>query len=56
MNVHLRIDDNRTFSLTQAVLLYQEGNRALCYVARGKVPAESGALLMCWAICHDRVS
>jgi len=31
MNVHLRIDDNRTFSLKQAVLLYQEGNRAfLC--------------------------
>ena len=28
MNVHLRIDDNRTFSLKQAVLLYQEGNRA----------------------------
>ena len=28
MNVHLRIGDNRTFSLKQAVLLYQEGNRA----------------------------
>ena len=25
MNVHLRIGDNRTFSLKQAVLLYQEG-------------------------------
>jgi hypothetical protein len=28
MNVHLRIGDRRTFSLKQAVLLYQEGNRA----------------------------
>ena len=28
MNVHLRIGDNRTFSLKQAVLLYQEANRA----------------------------
>jgi PRTRC genetic system protein B len=28
MNIHLRIGDNRTFSLKQAVLLYQEGNRA----------------------------
>jgi hypothetical protein len=28
MNVHMRIGDNRTFSLKQAVLLYQEGNRA----------------------------
>ncbi len=28
MNVHLRIGDNRAFSLKQAVLLYQEGNRA----------------------------
>jgi PRTRC genetic system protein B len=29
MNVHLRIGDNRTFSLKQAVLLYQDGSRAL---------------------------
>jgi len=28
MNVHLRIGDSRTFSLKQAVLLYQEGSRA----------------------------
>ena len=28
MNVHLRIGDNRTFSLKQAVLLYQDGSRA----------------------------
>lgn len=28
MNVHLRLGDNRIFSLKQAVLLYQEGNRA----------------------------
>ena len=28
MNAHLRIGDNRTFSLKQAVLLYQEGSRA----------------------------
>lgn len=28
MNVHLRMGDNRTFSLKQAVLLYQEGSRA----------------------------
>jgi len=28
MNVHLRIGDNRIFSLKQAVLLYQEGSRA----------------------------
>ena len=28
MNVHVQIGDNRTFSLKQAVLLYQEGNRA----------------------------
>jgi hypothetical protein len=28
MNVHVRIGDNRTFSLKQAVLLYQEGSRA----------------------------
>jgi PRTRC genetic system protein B len=27
MNVHLRIGDTRTFSLKQAVLLYQEGSR-----------------------------
>jgi PRTRC genetic system protein B len=27
MNVHLRIGDNRIFSLKQAVLLYQEGSR-----------------------------
>jgi PRTRC genetic system protein B len=28
MNIHLRIGDNRTFSLKQAVLLYQDGTRA----------------------------
>jgi PRTRC genetic system protein B len=28
MNVHLRIGDNRTFSLKQAVLVYQDGTRA----------------------------
>ncbi|MBZ5573327.1 MAG: PRTRC system protein B [Acidobacteriia bacterium] len=28
MNVYLRIGDNRTFALKQAVLLYQDGNRA----------------------------
>jgi len=28
MNVHLRIADNRTFSLKQAVLVYQDGTRA----------------------------
>ncbi len=28
MNVHLRIGDNRTFSLKQAVLVYQDGGRA----------------------------
>ena len=28
MNVHLRIGDNRTFALKQAVLLYQDGSRA----------------------------
>ena len=28
MNVHLRLGDNRIFSLKQAVLLYQEGSRA----------------------------
>jgi PRTRC genetic system protein B len=27
MNIHVRIDDNRTFGLKQAVLLYQEGSR-----------------------------
>ena len=39
MNVHVRIGDNRIFSLKQAVLLYQEGSRDLCHVARGKEPA-----------------
>ena len=28
MDVHVRIGDNRIFTLKQAVLLYQEGNRA----------------------------
>jgi PRTRC genetic system protein B len=28
MNVHVRIGDNRSFSLKQAVLVYQDGNRA----------------------------
>jgi PRTRC genetic system protein B len=28
MDVHVRIGDNRSFTLKQAVLLYQEGNRA----------------------------
>jgi hypothetical protein len=28
MNAHLRIGDNRTFALKQAVLLYQDGSRA----------------------------
>jgi PRTRC genetic system protein B len=28
MNVHLRIGDNRTFSLKQALLVYQDGTRA----------------------------
>ena len=28
MNVHLRVGENRIFSLKQAVLLYQEGSRA----------------------------
>jgi PRTRC genetic system protein B len=28
MNVHVRVGDNRIFSLKQAVLLYQEGSRA----------------------------
>lgn len=28
MNTHLRIGDNRTFALKQAVLLYQDGSRA----------------------------
>jgi PRTRC genetic system protein B len=28
MNIHVRIGDNRSFALKQAVLLYQDGNRA----------------------------
>ena len=28
MNTHVRIGDNRIFSLKHAVLVYQEGNRA----------------------------
>jgi hypothetical protein len=29
MNAHVRIGDNRIFTLKQAVLLYQEGSRTL---------------------------
>jgi PRTRC genetic system protein B len=32
MNAHVRIGDNRVFSLKQAVLLYQEGSRAFATV------------------------
>lgn len=32
MNVYLRIGDNRTFALKQAVLLYQDGSRAFATV------------------------
>jgi hypothetical protein len=32
MDVHVRIGDNRIFALKQAVLLYQEGNRAFATV------------------------
>src|SRR4029077_876564 len=42
MNAHVRIGDNRIFSLKQAVLLYQEGSRAFATVHEVKCrPAEA---------------
>ena len=40
MDVHVRIGDTRTFALKQAVLLYQEGNRAFATLHEVKIRAE----------------
>ena len=45
MNVHLRIGDNRTFSLKQAVLLYQEGSRAFATLHEVKIRPDQAPYL-----------
>jgi PRTRC genetic system protein B len=45
MNVHLRIGDNRTFSLKQAVLLYQEGSRAFATLHEVKYRTDKATYL-----------
>jgi PRTRC genetic system protein B len=40
MDVHLRLGDTRTFALKQAVLLYEEGNRAFAILHEVKIRAE----------------
>ena len=40
MDVHVRIGDTRTFALKQAVLLYQEGNRAFATLHEVKIRAD----------------
>ena len=56
MNVHVRIGDNRTFSLKQAVLALSGGQQSLCHVARGEVPAGQGTVLVCGSVGHDGIS
>ena len=56
MNVHVRIGDNRTFTLKQAVLLYQEGSRAFATLHEVKHTAERSALFVRRPVGHDRVS
>ena len=47
MDVHVRLGDTRTFALKQAILLYQEGNRAFATLhevkSRGDGPCYLGA-------------
>jgi len=45
MNVHLRIGDNRTFSLKQAVLVYQDGARAFATLHEVKHRADEAPYL-----------
>jgi len=46
MNVHVRIGDNRIFALKQAVLVYQEGNRAFATLHEVKSQPD-GPLYLC---------
>jgi PRTRC genetic system protein B len=45
MNAHVRIGDNRIFSLKQAVLLYQEGSRAFATLHEVKCRPEEAPFL-----------
>ena len=45
MNAHVRIGDNRIFSLKQAVLLYQEGSRTFATLHEVKRQPEGAAYL-----------
>jgi PRTRC genetic system protein B len=45
MDVHLRIGDNRIFALQQAVLVYQEGNRAFATLHEVKHTADHAPYL-----------
>ena len=56
MNVHLRLGDNRIFSLKQAVLLYQEGSRAFATLHEVKHQPGASALLVRGSVCHDGLS
>jgi PRTRC genetic system protein B len=45
MDVHVRIGNNQTFTLKQAVLLYQEGNRAFATLHEVKCRPEGSSYL-----------
>jgi hypothetical protein len=45
MDVHVRIGDNRIFPLKQAVLVYQEGNRAFATLHEVKHTADQAPYL-----------
>lgn len=45
MDVHVRIGNNQTFALKQAVLLYQEGNRAFATLHEVKCRPEGSSYL-----------
>ena len=56
MDVHVRIGDNRSFTLKQAVLLYQEGKQSIRHVTRGEEQAQRSAVFVRRSVGHDRVS
>ena len=52
MDVHVRIGDNRIFTLKQAVLLYQEGNRA--FATLHEVKTEPDGPCICAQVSRSR--
>jgi hypothetical protein len=56
MNAHVRIGDNRIFSLKQAVLLYQEGSRTFATLHEVKYLPDKAPYLCCGPVRHHWLS